>query len=77
MACVSELQFSCDHNYVATILKIDYRTFQNLFDLGPEYCYGLFQAIKWIPLLTERVRNIVGIIDFNRLWFSLRCFYRP
>ena len=47
MTCVSELQFSCNHNYVATILKIDYRTFQNLFDLGLEYCYGLFQAIKY------------------------------
>ena len=66
MTCVSELQFSCNRNYVATILKIDYRTFQNLFDIGLIYCYGLFQAIK-IPLLTERVRNIVRIIDFNRL----------
>ena len=37
MACVSELQFSCNHNYVATILKIDYRTFQNLFNLGLEH----------------------------------------
>ena len=46
MACVSELQFNCNHNYVVTILKIDYRTLQNLFDLGLEYCYGLFQAIK-------------------------------
>ena len=36
MACVSELQFSCNHNYVATKLKIDYSTFQNLFDLGLE-----------------------------------------
>ena len=47
MTCMSELQFSCNHNYVATILKIDYRTFQNLLDLGLEYCYGLFQAIKY------------------------------
>ena len=47
MTCVSELKFSCNHNYVATILKIDYRTFQNLLDLGLEYCYGLFQAIKY------------------------------
>ena len=47
MVCVSELQFSCNHNYVATVLKIDYRTFQNLLDLGLEYCYGLFQAIKY------------------------------
>ena len=36
MTCVSELQFSRNHNYFATILKIDYRTFQNLFDLGLE-----------------------------------------
>ena len=49
MACVGELQFSCNHNYVTAILKIDYRTFQNLFNLGLEYCasYGLFQAIKY------------------------------
>ena len=47
MTCVNELQFSCNHNYVATILKIDYMAFQNLFDLGLEYCYGLFQAIKY------------------------------
>ena len=48
MACMSELEFSCDDNYVVTILKIDYRgTFQNLFNLGLEYCYGLFQAIKY------------------------------
>ena len=47
MACVSEVQFNCNQNYVATILKTDYRTFQNLFDLGLEYCYGLFQAIKY------------------------------
>ena len=33
MACVSELQFR--------------GTFQNLFNLGLEYCYGLFQAIKY------------------------------
>ena len=47
MTCMSKLQFSCNHNYVATILKIDYMAFQNLFDLGLEYCYGLFQAIKY------------------------------
>ena len=47
MTSVSELQFSCNHNYVATILKIDYRTFQNLFDLGLGCCYGLFQAITY------------------------------
>ena len=47
MTCVSELQFSCNHNYVDTILKIDYRTFQNLFALGLEYYYGLFQAMKY------------------------------
>ena len=46
MTCLSEFQFSYNHNYVATIFKIDYRTFQNLFDLGLEYCYELFQAIK-------------------------------
>ena len=37
MASVSELQFSCNHNYVATILKIDCKTFQNLFNLSLEY----------------------------------------
>ena len=47
MACVSELQFSCNQSYIATILKIDYRTFQNLLDLGLEYCYGLYQVIKY------------------------------
>ena len=47
MTCVSELQFSRNHNYVATILKIDYRIFQNLFDLGLEYGYGLFHVIKY------------------------------
>ena len=73
MTCVSELKFSCNHNYVATILKIDYRTFQNLLDLGLECCYGLFK-LQRIPLQTEKVRNIVGIIDFNRSWFFLRCF---
>ena len=44
--CVNELQFSCNHNCVATTLNIDYRTFQNLFSLSLEYCYELFQAIK-------------------------------
>ena len=47
MTCVSKLQFSRNHNYVGTILKNDYRTFENLFDLGLEYGYGLFQAIKY------------------------------
>ena len=47
MTCVSKLQFSCNHNYVATILKIDYKNFQNLFDLGLEHYYRLFQAIKY------------------------------
>ena len=46
MTCISELQFSCNHNYVTTILKIDYRDVQDLLDLSLEYCYGLFQAIK-------------------------------
>ena len=47
MTCLSELQLSCNHNFVATIVKIDYRNFQNLFDLGLESFYGLFQAIKY------------------------------
>ena len=47
MYCVSGLQFSCKHNYITAILKIDYRTSQNLFDLVLEYCYGLFQTIKY------------------------------
>ena len=66
MTCVSELQFSCNHNYVATILKIDYRTFQNLLDLGLEYCYGLFQAIKY-SIADRRVSNIVVVFkDLRR-----------
>ena len=44
--CMSELQFSCNHNYTA-ILKTDYRTFQNLFHLVLEYCYGLLKNSKY------------------------------
>ena len=47
MTCVSGLHFNCNHNYLPTILKIDYRNFQNLFDVGLEYCYELFQAMKY------------------------------
>ena len=47
MTCVSEQQFSRNDCYFATIMKIDYRIFQNLFDLGLEYGYGLFQVIKY------------------------------
>ena len=64
MTGVSKLQFSHNHNYVATFLKIDYKTFHNLFDLGLEYCYGLFQTKKYS--IAEGVRNIGEIIDFNR-----------
>ena len=39
LSCMSELQFSRNHNYVTAILKTDYTTFQNLFDLRLEYCY--------------------------------------
>ena len=53
MYCVSGLQFSCKHNYITAILKIDYRTSQNLFDLVLEYCYGLFQTIKYFKISQE------------------------
>ena len=47
LSCMSELQFSRNHNYVPAILKTDYRTFQNLFNLQLEFCYGLLKSSKY------------------------------
>ena len=47
LSCMSELRFSRNHNYVTAILKIDYRAFQNLLDLGLEYCYRLLKSSKY------------------------------
>ena len=38
ITCASELQFSCNHKYIVAILKSDYRTFPDLFDLSLEHC---------------------------------------
>ena len=48
LSCRSELQFSRNPKHATAILKTDYRTFQNLFDLRLEYCYGLLKSSKLI-----------------------------
>ena len=55
LSCMSEPQISWNHNNVTANLKTDYRTFQNLFDLRREYCYGLLKSSKYCRnILTNR-----------------------
>ena len=72
--CMSELQFSCNHNYVTTILKIDCRTFQNLLYLGLEYCYGFkakkYSIANWKTLKYSRYNWFSQILIFLMLFIK-------
>ena len=78
LSCMSELQFSHNHNYVTNILKNDYRAFQNLLDSGLEYCYGLLKSsklmAKWLEIL-EIVRIVISV-NFDRTVRQLRKQYK-